>query len=84
MLAAIRLVRSHCPRKIVVAIGVAPPDSLTQVARAADEVVCLHSPEAFFAVGEFFADFSEVTDEMVAAALAGAGRPAILPAAPLR
>jgi predicted phosphoribosyltransferase len=35
----------------------------------ADEVVCLEAPVDFYAVGQFFADFSEVTDEMVVAAL---------------
>jgi putative phosphoribosyl transferase len=41
----------------------------------ADEVVCLHSPEDFRAVGQFFEDFSEVTDEMVVEALARRGKP---------
>jgi len=76
MLSAIRSVRRRRPQKIVVAIGVAPPASLANIREEADEVVCLHSPEEFFAVGQFFGDFSEVTDDMVVAALA---RPATLP-----
>jgi predicted phosphoribosyltransferase len=72
MLAAIRSVRSHRPRKIVVAVGVAPRESLVAVAKEADEVVCLDSPEDFYAVGEFFDDFSQVSDEMVVAALGAA------------
>jgi len=76
MLSAIRSVRRRRPQKIVVAIGVAAPASLANIREEADEVVCLHSPEEFFAVGQFFGDFSEVTDDMVVAALA---RPATLP-----
>ncbi|HET9468017.1 MAG TPA: phosphoribosyltransferase family protein [Vicinamibacterales bacterium] len=72
MLAAIRSVRAQRPRKIVVAIAVAAPESLGVIQKEADEVVCLHSPEDFYAVGQFFENFSEVTDDMVVAALAGA------------
>jgi putative phosphoribosyl transferase len=69
MLAAIRSVRARKPQKIVVAIGVAPPDSLAGIRQEADELVCLHAPVGFAAVGQFFGDFSEVTDDMVVAAL---------------
>jgi len=69
MLAAIRSVRARKPRKIIVAIGVAPDQSLERMRAEADEVVCLETPIDFYAVGQFFADFSEVTDEMVVAAL---------------
>lgn len=69
MLAAIRAVRARKPRKLVVAIGVAPRESLMRIRAEADEVVCLEAPADFYAVGQFFADFSEVTDEMVVAAL---------------
>jgi predicted phosphoribosyltransferase len=70
MLAAIRSVRAQRPRRIVVAIGVAPPASLARMRAEADEVVCLQCPEDFSAVGQFFEDFSEVTDDMVVEALA--------------
>ena len=72
MLAAIAAVRARKPRTIVVAIGVAPPESLARMEAEADEVVCLHAPDEFYAVGQFFEDFSEVTDEMVVDALARA------------
>jgi putative phosphoribosyl transferase len=74
MLSAIRSVRARTPKKVVVAIAVAPPSTLARVEAEADEVVCLHAPEDFFAVGQFFDDFSEVTDDMVVAAL---GRPQV-------
>jgi predicted phosphoribosyltransferase len=69
MLSAIRSVRARKPRRVVVAIGVAPSESLARMKAEADEVVCLHSPQEFYAVGQFFEDFSEVTDDMVVAVL---------------
>jgi predicted phosphoribosyltransferase len=76
MLAAIRSVRARKPRKIVVAIGVAPPQTLAQMKAEADEVVCLQAPADFAAVGQYFEDFSEVTDDMVVTALSRAARAA--------
>ena len=76
MLAAIRSVRARKPRKLVVAIGVAPAQSLEAIRAEADEVICLHAPADFYAVGQFFDDFSEVTDEMVVTALSRAARAA--------
>jgi predicted phosphoribosyltransferase len=70
MLAAIAAIRARKPRRIVAAIGVAPPESLNRMRDVADEVVCLFAPELFYAVGQFFEEFSEVTDDMVVAALA--------------
>lgn len=75
MLTAIRSVRAQRPRKIVVAIGVAPPQSLAAIETESDEVVCVHSPEDFYEVGQFFEDFSEVIDSMVVAALTSAAKP---------
>jgi predicted phosphoribosyltransferase len=81
MLAAIRSVRAKHPRRIIVAVGVAPPESLALIRPEADEVTCLQSPEDLFAVGQAFEDFSEVTDEMVVAALAGTTRLSPMPSA---
>jgi predicted phosphoribosyltransferase len=69
MLAAIRSVRARKPQKLIVAIGVAPPETLARIRAEADEVVCLAMPEDFYAVGQFFDDFSEITDDMVVTAL---------------
>lgn len=69
MLSAIRSARARRARTIVVAIAVASPASLERIQAAADDVVCLYSPDDFYAVGQFFDDFSEVTDEMVVSAL---------------
>jgi predicted phosphoribosyltransferase len=76
MLAAIRSVRAHKPQKLVVAIGVAPAQSLGTIQAEADELVCLYAPVDFYAVGQFFEDFSEVTDDMVVTALTRPARAA--------
>ena len=76
MLAAIRSLRARKPRRLIVAIGVAPRQSLAHIDAEADEVVCLHAPTDFYAVGQFFDDFSEVTDDMVVTALSRAARAA--------
>jgi len=76
MLAAIRSVRARKPQKLVVAIGVAPAQSLGTIQAEADELVCLSAPVDFYAVGQFFEDFSEVTDDMVVTALTRPARAA--------
>ena len=70
MLAALRCVRARAPRRLVVATAVAPPETLRRLEAEADEVVCLETPEYFGAVGAFFEDFSQVSDEEAVAALA--------------
>jgi predicted phosphoribosyltransferase len=70
MVSAVNAVRARDPARMVVAVAVAPPRSLDTMRAAADEVVCLYSTEDFYAVGQFFDDFSEVSDEQVVAALA--------------
>ena len=69
MVAALRAVRAHRPARVIAAIGVAPPSAVARLRSEADEVVCLHSPETFMAVGAFYQDFAEVTDEDVIAIL---------------
>jgi predicted phosphoribosyltransferase len=78
MLSAIRSLRARKPQKIVVAVGVAHPTTLTRLQNEADAVVCLYSTDAFYAVGQFFEDFSEVTDDMVVAALSHSKRPSTI------
>jgi putative phosphoribosyl transferase len=79
MLAAIRSVRAKHPRKIVVAVAVAPPESLALLRQEADDTICLQPPSYFFAASQAFEDFSEVTDEMVMAALTGTDIKAAVP-----
>lgn len=72
MLAALRAVRRKGPKKVILAVPVAPPDSLQRLSAEADEIVCLHTPEWFMAVGQFYDDFRQIDDEEVVAALAEA------------
>ena len=67
MLAALHALRSRAPQKLVCAVPVAPPETLEKVGERSDEVVCLHAPENFQAVGQFYADFGQVEDEEVIA-----------------
>lgn len=69
MIAALHAVRSRKPSRLVCAVPVAAPESLRRVARYADDVVCLHAPAEFHAVGQFYVSFSQVEDEEVVALL---------------
>ncbi len=66
LMAALHAVRAKQPVKLIAAAAVAPSDTVKRLARLADEVVCLETPALFLAVGQFFEDFSQVTDERVA------------------
>lgn len=70
MTAALHAVRARHPARLVCAVPVAAPDSLARVEGLADEVVCLHAPEDFSAVGQFYGRFDQVDDEEVGAILA--------------
>ncbi|MHA1643420.1 MAG: phosphoribosyltransferase [Candidatus Freyarchaeota archaeon] len=65
MRAAIRSLRKQNPRKIVVAVPVAPPRTIKKIEEEADEVVCLLAYEPFEAVGQFYMDFRQTTDSEV-------------------
>jgi putative phosphoribosyl transferase len=74
MRAAVEAVRGLGPERVVVAVPAAARQTCDALARAVDEVVCLLTPEPFFAVGMWYRDFSETTDDDVRAALAEARR----------
>ena len=65
LLAGIRALRQVHPAKIVVAVPIAPPSACARLSREVDEFVCVTAPETFRAVGLFYDDFSEVSDEEV-------------------
>lgn len=69
MIAALHALRARKPQKLICAVPVAPPDTLEKVAPYADEVVCLSAPDMFYAVGQFYAEFPQVSDEEVIALL---------------
>ena len=68
--AALRGVRRQKPKRLILAIPVAPAESIEALRSDADEIVCLETPEDFFAVGQFYRDFRQVSDDQVKAILA--------------
>jgi predicted phosphoribosyltransferase len=65
MIAALQVIRNQQPREVIVAVPVASPDRLKQVRRWCDEVVCLLRPAEFWAIGQFYKDFTQVEDAEV-------------------
>ena len=82
MTAALDAVRAQNPAHLVCAVPVAARESLQSVARHADEVVCLATPEPFMAVGRFYRNFAGVSDEEVIALLSRKPGQKIDPAKP--
>ena len=68
--AAIRGLRRRKPAEIVLAVPVAPPDTVAMLENEADRVVCLEQPSFFQAIGLHYRDFRQVSDEEVIATLA--------------
>lgn len=68
--AALLAVRGGKPDKVVLAVPVAPTATLEALRGDADEIVCLEDHEPFGAIGMFYRDFTQVTDDEVVALLA--------------
>jgi putative phosphoribosyl transferase len=68
-LAAIKAVRSRKPRELVLAVPVAPLDSIKKLRSEVDAIVCLDAPRDFGAIGYFYEDFRQVNDDEVTAIL---------------
>lgn len=74
--AALRALRSRGPRRVILAVPVAPPDTIADLQNEADEIVCLEQPVPFYAIGVFYRDFHQLEDEEVVrlmASVAAAG-----------
>lgn len=71
MRAAVKALRQREAAKIVVAVPVGPADTCHEIEEQADETICLSTPEFFQAVGQYYEDFSQTTDEDVRQLLAG-------------
>lgn len=69
MRAAVKALRGRGAGRIVVAVPVGPADTVRQLARLADDVICVAMPEPFLAVGRFYERFDQTTDEEVLAFL---------------
>jgi putative phosphoribosyl transferase len=68
--AALRAIRTHKPRKLVLAVPVGPTSTLAELRDEADDIVCLEDHENFGAIGLFYADFRQVADAVVTDLLA--------------
>jgi len=65
ILVAALWVKKQKPKKVIIAVPVGSKDSIQKLKKIADEVVVLHAPDFFNAVGEFYKDFEQVEDETV-------------------
>ena len=73
--AACRIARAHGAARVVLAVPVAPPGWQDRIGGDADELVCVQTPRDFLAIGQFYADFSQATDDEVVACLRRAATP---------
>ncbi|MGF1582890.1 MAG: phosphoribosyltransferase family protein [Gemmataceae bacterium] len=65
MTAALEVLRAHNPRELIVAVPVGSPGSLEPIRKRCDRLICLHAPEEFRAVGQFYERFVPVEEEQV-------------------
>lgn len=69
MKAAVQAVRQHAPTRVIVAVPVGAPETCRALRELADEVICAETPSSFSAVGQWYRDFSQTTDDEVIALL---------------
>jgi putative phosphoribosyl transferase len=79
MRAAAAALRAQHPERLIVAVPVAPPETCESLRSEVDDVVCALVPEPFFAVGNWYDDFSQVTDQEVRSLLQAAELPMAAP-----
>ena len=83
--AACQIARAHGAARVVLAVPVAPPGWQARIGAEADELVCVDTPRRFFAIGQFYARFPQVSDEEVIACLErAAARPSLAQASTAR
>lgn len=70
MRAALRATRQRGPKRLILAVPVAPPDTIAELREEADEVVCLETHAFFGAIGAYYLNFQQVSDEEVTRLLA--------------
>ncbi|HUC27036.1 MAG TPA: phosphoribosyltransferase family protein [Streptosporangiaceae bacterium] len=71
--AACQIARAHGAARVVLAVPVAPPGWQERIGAGADEFACVLEPPSFFAIGQFYEDFSQTSEEQVIACLRAAG-----------
>jgi predicted phosphoribosyltransferase len=74
MRAAVKALRQSGAAKVIVAVPVGPPDTCLELQQVADETICLSTPEFFQAVGQYYEDFSQTSDEDVRELLTSASQ----------
>jgi putative phosphoribosyl transferase len=72
MRAAVRAMRKRGPEQVIMAVPVGPRESLDRFAREVDRLVCLEAPAMFWAVGAYYQDFGQTSDEDVSRLMAEA------------
>jgi putative phosphoribosyl transferase len=77
--AAIQVARAHGAARVILAVPVAPADTVQQLAADADTVIALETPEPFWGVGQWYRDFAQVSDAEVRSLLASMAAPAATP-----
>ncbi|MED7931285.1 alpha/beta family hydrolase [Nonomuraea sp. LP-02] len=63
--AACQVVRARGAARVILAVPVGAPDTVASLRQDADEVICLETPDALWAIGVWYADFTQTTDEQV-------------------
>ncbi len=63
--AALKCLKNERPKRLTLAVPVAPLDVISELSKEVDEVVCLHQPQHFQAVGQFYREFPQLQDEEV-------------------
>lgn len=76
ILAAVELLKTQKINKIIVAIPVAPAESIEILKNKVDDLICLDTPDQFFAVGQFYDQFDQISDEEVMEILNQVNNPA--------
>ena len=70
MRASLKHIRAKGPSRMILAVPVAPADTLAELGAMVDDVICLHTPEPYYAVGAHYRNFGQVSDATVTRALA--------------
>jgi predicted phosphoribosyltransferase len=73
--AALEAIQERRPRRVVLAVPVAPPSTLEELSAVTDDIVCLQAHEPFYAIGLYYDDFRQVSDDEVIGILSESASP---------
>jgi putative phosphoribosyl transferase len=62
---AIKAIKCQRPKKLILAVPVGPPETIEKFKKEVDELICLAIPSSFYAIGQFYQDFTQTSDEEV-------------------